>query len=147
MKPLDRNIGALEHIVVYCQQIEQTVDRFGNNAETFRNDPIYRNAAALCILQIGELVGKLTDEFREQHPAVPWRQIKAMRNIVAHSYGTVDPEITWEIITDEIPQLKAYCEQIIGVPRVGHIAGMAGVIQQQMYLAIWVTTANTPHIL
>ena len=53
MKPLDRNIGALEHIVVYCQQIEQTVDRFGNNAETFRNDPIYRNAAALCILQIG----------------------------------------------------------------------------------------------
>lgn len=113
MKPLDRNIGALEHIVVYCQQIEQTVDRFGNNAETFRNDPIYRNAAALCILQIGELVGKLTDEFREQHPAVPWRQIKAMRNIVAHSYGTVDPEITWEIITDEIPQLKAYCEHII----------------------------------
>ena len=107
MKPLDRNIGALEHIVVYCQQLEQTVDRFG------RNDPIYRNAAALCILQIGELVGKLTDEFREQHPAVPWRQIKAMRNIVAHSYGTVDPEITWEIITDEIPQLKAYCEQII----------------------------------
>ena len=38
---------------------------------------------------------------------------EAMRNIVAHSYGTVDPEITWEIITDEIPQLKAYCEQII----------------------------------
>jgi len=113
MKPLDRNIGALEHIVVYCQQIEQTVERFGNSAETFQNDPIYRNAAALCILQIGELVGKLTDEFREQNPAVPWRQIKAMRNIVAHSYGTVDPEITWEIITDEIPRLKAYCEQII----------------------------------
>ena len=63
--------------------------------------------------QIGELVGKLTDEFREQHPAVPWRQIKAMRNIVAHSYGTVDPEITWEIITDDIPALKKYCEVII----------------------------------
>ena len=113
MRPLDRNIGALEHIVVYCQQIEQTIDRFGNSYAAFRSDPIYRNAAALCILQIGELVGKLTDEFREQHPAVPWRQIKAMRNIVAHSYGTVDPETTWEIITDEIPQLKACCEQII----------------------------------
>lgn len=25
MKPLDRNIGALEHIVVYCQQIEQII--------------------------------------------------------------------------------------------------------------------------
>ena len=65
------------------------------------------------VLNSIEEQGKLTDEFREQHPAVPWRQIKAMRNIVAHSYGTVDPEITWEIITDEIPRLKAYCEQII----------------------------------
>lgn len=74
MKPLNKNISVLEHIVIYCQQIEQTVDRFGNSAETFQSDPIYRNAAALCILQIGELVGKLTDE---------------------------------------IPRLKAYCEQII----------------------------------
>ena len=53
MKPLDRNISVLEHIVTYCEQIEQTVERFGNSAETFRADPIYRNAAALCILQIG----------------------------------------------------------------------------------------------
>ncbi len=36
-----------------------------------------------------------------------------MRNIVAHSYGTVDPETTWEIITDDIPALKKYCETII----------------------------------
>ena len=113
MKPLDRNISILEHIVSYCQQIEQTVERFGNDAVIFQNDSIYRNAAALCILQIGELVGKLTDDFREQHPGVPWRQIKAMRNIVAHSYGTVDPETTWEIITDDIPVLKKYCETTI----------------------------------
>lgn len=113
MKPLDHNISILEHIVFYCQQIEQTVERFGNDSTTFQNDSIYRNAAALCILQIGELVGKLTDDFREQHPGVPWRQIKAMRNIVAHSYGTVDPETTWEIITDDIPILKKYCETII----------------------------------
>ena len=76
-------------------------------------DPIYRNASALCILQIGELVGKLTDEFRVQHPGVPWRQIKAMRNIVAHSYGSVDSETTWEIITEDIPKLKQYCLGII----------------------------------
>ena len=68
MKPLDRNISVLEHIVSYCQQIEQTVERFGNSAETFQNDPIYRNAAALCILQIGELVGKLTSSGRSTPP-------------------------------------------------------------------------------
>ena len=35
------------------------------------------------------------------------------QNIVAHSYGTVDPEITWEILTEDIPKLKVYCQQII----------------------------------
>ena len=110
---LDRDISILEHIVSYCEQIEQTVARFGNDYETFVNDAIYRNAAALCILQIGELVGKLTEEFRTTHAAVPWRKIKAMRNIVAHSYGSIDSEITWEIIQDDIPELKVYCISVI----------------------------------
>ena len=113
MKPLNRDRSILEHIISYCEQIEATIDRFGDSYAVFSDDPIYRNAAALCILQIGELVGKLTEDFRASHPGVPWRQIKAMRNIVAHSYGTVDSEITWEIIKDGIPELKAYCLQVL----------------------------------
>lgn len=113
MKPLNRDLSILEHIVSYCDQIDETIARFGNSSTIFSTDPIYRNAAALCILQIGELVGKLTEEFRTQHPAIPWRQIKAMRNIVAHNYGTVDPETTWEIITEDIPELKKYCQAIL----------------------------------
>ena len=109
MKPLDRNISILEHIVGYCDQIEETIRRFGNDYGVFSADAIYRNAAALCVLQIGELAGKLTDEFRAEHPGAPWRQIRGMRNIVAHSYGTVDPEVTWEILTEDIPKLKTYC--------------------------------------
>ena len=116
MKPLERDISIVEHIISYCDQIQQTVDRFGDDYSVFSNDPIYRNAAALCILQIGELVGKLSDGFRIQHSSIPWRQIKAMRNIVAHNYGTVDPETTWEIIQDDIPELKAYCQKVAGTP-------------------------------
>ena len=113
MKPLDRDRSILEHIISYCDQIEETMIRFGDHYDIFSDDPIYRNAAALCILQIGELVGKLSEEFRIAHPGVPWRQIKAMRNIVAHSYGTIDPEVTWEVMTEDIPKLKSYCNQIL----------------------------------
>jgi uncharacterized protein with HEPN domain len=113
MKPLDRDRSILQHIVSYCEQIELTVARFGDSYAVFSSDQIYRNATALCILQIGELVGKLTDDFRAKHPAVPWRQIKAMRNIVAHSYGTVDSETTWEVLKDDIPALKQYCQTIL----------------------------------
>ena len=51
---LDRDASILEHIVSYCEQIELTVKRFGDSYDTFQTDAIYRNAAALCILQIGE---------------------------------------------------------------------------------------------
>lgn len=89
----------------YCDQIEEIICHFGNDYGVFSTDAIYQNAAALCVLQIGELAGKLTDGFRAEHPGAPWR--------VTHSYGTVDPEITWEILTEDIPKLKAYCGQII----------------------------------
>ena len=67
----------------------------------------------MCILQIGELAGKLSDAFRKEYPGAPWRQIKGMCNIVAHSYGTVDPETTWEILMEDIPALKIYCVEIL----------------------------------
>ena len=56
MKHLDRDISILEHIISYCDQIAETIRRFGDDYEVFAADCIYRNAAALCILQIGELV-------------------------------------------------------------------------------------------
>lgn len=40
-------------------------------------------------------------------------QIEAMRNIVAHSYGTIDPEVTWEVMTENIPALKSYCHNVL----------------------------------
>lgn len=58
MRHPDRNISILEHIVNYCDQIEETVRRFGESYDAFSRDTIYRNAAAMCILQIGELTGE-----------------------------------------------------------------------------------------
>ena len=47
MKPLDRDRSILEHMVDYCEQINQTMDRFGRDDAVFRADAIYRNAVAL----------------------------------------------------------------------------------------------------
>ena len=61
--------------------------------------------------KIGELAGNLSDGFRAAHPDIPWREIKLMRNIVAHRYGTVDHTITWEVAENDIPALKEYCRK------------------------------------
>ena len=110
MKAPERDLRILSHIVSYCGQIEMAVEQFGRDYAVFSSNPVYRNAVALCILQIGELVSNLSDEFKAQHTAMPWRQIKLMRNIVAHRYGTVDHSITWDVVENDIPTLKEFCQ-------------------------------------
>ena len=62
---------------------------------------------------IGEAVGRLDDKFKEAHPEIPWRNIRGLRNIVAHVYWEVDYDIIWQVVTVEIPTLKGarktYC--------------------------------------
>ena len=110
MSEAERDLSILEHMIRYCDQIDEAVRRFGNDGEVFFADAIYQNAVALCLLQIGELAGHLSDEYRAVHTAIPWRQLKALRNIIAHNYGSVDAETAWEIVQDDIPTLRTYCE-------------------------------------
>ena len=114
MSSEQRNVDILEHIIEYCNQIEQMQERFGNAFESFSGDKAYQNAVAMCILQIGELSSNFSDTFRTNFNGVPWKQIRDMRNIIAHRYGSVDVKKTWETVTDDIPGLKEYCEGILG---------------------------------
>ncbi|MBR1672855.1 MAG: DUF86 domain-containing protein [Fretibacterium sp.] len=113
MSVSSRDLSILRHIKDYCVQIEEAVSRFGLDQDLFLHDDVYHNAVALCILQIGELVGIMSDEFRAVHTEIPWREIKLMRNIVAHHYGSVDHSITWDVVINDIPQLKQFCLDFI----------------------------------
>ncbi len=110
MNVFDKNQNIINHIYDYCQQIDMTVKHFGDDFEIFDNNRIYQNAISLCILQIGELVGLLSEEYKTTNSQIPWKQIKQMRNIVAHRYGTVDNTITWDVIQNDIPKLREFCE-------------------------------------
>lgn len=54
---------------------------------------------------IGEAVGKLPEDIREEYPQVPWRDIKDFRNLLIHEYFGVDLELIWQVICDELPLL------------------------------------------
>ena len=111
MSEYEQDLSILEHIIRYCGQIDETIRRFENDGQVFISDTVYQNAVALCLLQIGELAGHLSQHYRSAHPDVPWRQIKAMRNIIAQNYGSVDAETAWEIVQEDIPALRLYCEE------------------------------------
>lgn len=107
----DRDCSILKHIINYCNKLlNYTKDM---SYSDFVESELHRDACALCILQIGELVYNLTDTFKEKNDNIPWKQIRAMRNIVAHHYGVVDSETVWEVIKGNIPDLKEFCENAI----------------------------------
>lgn len=112
MSNKERNIDILKRIVSYCDEITETKAYFGDSFEVFRSNSIYKNAVAMCVLQIGELSGQLTEGFKEKYSDVPWRNIKGMRNVVAHKYGSIDVETMWETLQDDIIVLRNYCDSI-----------------------------------
>lgn len=102
----------LEHIRDYCSEIERTIARYGKSFEIFDSDADYQRSVSFCILQIGELGGRLSPEYRtETADRIQWGPIKAMRNLVAHSYGSMSRDIIWETAVTDIPALKRFCDE------------------------------------
>ena len=108
-----RNIDILNKMIQYCDEIGEANDHFDNSLEMLKTNSTYKNAVAMCILQIGELTKHLSDDFRAAYTGMPWQDIKSMRNIAAHRYGDFRIEMLWDTVTDDIPALRKYCEDII----------------------------------
>lgn len=111
MKQINRDTQILAHMYKYCEKVVRTVSRFGNDFETFLNDDDFRDSVSMNMLQIGELVPKLSNEFIEETSSIiPWRDIKCMRNFFAHDYGSMNTEIIWNTALNDIPALQKFCK-------------------------------------
>lgn len=62
---------------------------------------------------IGEAAYKLTHEFRETHPGLPWREIIGMRHMLVHGYFTISPEVLWDVIQNDIPAMIPVLERFL----------------------------------
>jgi uncharacterized protein with HEPN domain len=111
-----RECEILKHILSYCREISETVARFGDSLELLQADLDYRKSVAMSVLQIGELSTHLSEEFRSEHPGVPWRDIRGMRNVVAHHYGKMDETLLFEIVHQDVPELESFLEKLLAQP-------------------------------
>lgn len=109
----NRDIQILKKMWGYCGDIQFTHAEYHHDYDTFCSNPTYRNAIALCLLQIGELVKKLSQDFLDIHSGIPWRAIRGMRNVVAHEYGNIDVETLWETAENGIIELQNFCKEQI----------------------------------
>lgn len=115
MPATNRDRDIVEQVLRYCNQVETAHQDFGHSIDRFAESTTYQNAVSMCILQIGELVGRLTDDFKTANADIPWHKIRGMRNYVAHEYGSIDFEIVWFASIKSIPELKAFCETYLAI--------------------------------
>ena len=104
----------------YLDHILQAIQRIGSYTEdvdevAFLENKMVQDAVIRNIEIIGEAarnIERYHPDFATAHPEVPWEDIYLMRNRVAHGYFSVDFEIVWKSIQNDLPELQQQILQL-----------------------------------
>ena len=111
MPPRDEDQLRLSHMRDYSREVRQFTE--GVSAADLETDIKLLRALTYSIGIIGEAATHISDEFREAHPDIPWRQIVGMRNFLFHDYAGISNAILWDTATIEIPKLLKQLDAIL----------------------------------
>ena len=82
----------------------------GLNKKDFLDDKRTQQAVIMSLIIIGEASTKIMDRypsFVEQHPEIPWRNMRGMRNRIAHGYFEINLDVVWDTVSTALPGLLA----------------------------------------
>jgi uncharacterized protein with HEPN domain len=85
----------------------------GKSRTEYDADDILRLGLTHIVQVIGEAARKVSLEFQQRHPELPWRQIIGMRHRIVHDYMRVDEDILWQVVTTDLPSLLPLLEHIL----------------------------------
>jgi uncharacterized protein with HEPN domain len=89
-------VEACERVLRFTKDVE----RADLAAGTMVHDAVLRNLEVL-----GEAAKRVPAEIRALAPAVAWRRIAGLRDVLAHAYFGVDEDIIWDVVRTEVPAL------------------------------------------
>jgi len=73
---------------VYLAQILERIDRIleytANGGKAFFADSRTQDAVIRNFEVIGEAAKRIPDEYRKNHPSIPWRELSGFRDILIH---------------------------------------------------------------
>jgi len=79
----------------------------------FQGDDLLQNAVMRLIQIVGEAARKVSPEFKQAHPEIPWQGIIGMRNRLVHDYFRIESSRVWEVIEKDLPALIPLIEPLI----------------------------------
>jgi uncharacterized protein with HEPN domain len=76
--------------------------------DVFAESVLHRRAAERLLEIIGEASTALTDEFKAARHGVAWRDVGALRILLAHHYHRIDVGQVWQIAAVAVPDLARH---------------------------------------
>lgn len=77
----------------------------GYSEADFYTDPRTHWAVYSQLVLLGEAARRLSPQFREANPDLPWNKIIGMRNRIVHEYDEISWETVWRVVNEELPDL------------------------------------------
>lgn len=103
---MKRDPAYLLDIATVCSNIAELME--GATKQQFLTEKRIHFSVVYEIVILGEIVKRLSPEFRETHPKIPWKQIAGMRDKLIHDYNQVDLNLTWQVANSQIPNLLEF---------------------------------------
>jgi uncharacterized protein with HEPN domain len=101
----------VQEIISACENSVQFVE--GMTFEQFLKDIKTQSAVQHQILILGEAVKRLSQDVKDKHPKIPWKNIAGTRDILIHCYEEADFEIIWNIVKEQLPKLSPEFDSIL----------------------------------
>ena len=85
----------------------------GKDKTAFLADQLCQDAVIRRLEIIGEASRRISDSFKQDNPQFEWTSMVGMRNLLAHEYGSVDLEMVWTTVKNDLPDLLAKLEDLL----------------------------------
>ena len=114
MRPEERDAAYLWDML----EAAKTVQEFTGSLtfHHYQQDKKMKLAVERCIEIIGEAASKVSKEFRDGHPEIPWKGVIGQRNVLIHEYGEIKHERIWAVATQRIPDLIKVLNSLVPSP-------------------------------
>ena len=101
----------VKDILEAIHSIEEFVGEM--DLEAFRADDKTVSAVIRKLEILGEASKGVSQEVRQNHPNLPWKEMAGMRDKLIHLYFGVDHQLVWKAIKERLPQIKLEIEKIL----------------------------------